>query len=233
MQRISNGVPFAALHLANPGATVLAAATVAMAGLVFSAMYALTGRLWLPIGLHFAWNFAQGYLFGASVSGREPGGSVAVSTAHPGNATWLTGGAIGPEASVVALVLITAATRCALWLLAARSRQQRPFPQQHPEPLVPKEVTGVRTPQRLRSSGNRPGDTPTWLQGRPFEASHALLPRPSRPGTSHSPGAAQPRMATHLATRANARGPLLERKGPLTCYFVVAGAGFEPATSGL
>ena len=128
-------VVFAALHLANPGATLVAAATVAMAGLMFSAMYALTGRLWLPIGLHFAWNFAQGYLFGAAVSGGDLGGSVAVSTAHSGTASWLTGGAFGPEASVFALVLVTAVTRCALWLVASRSRQLRPAADQHPEPL--------------------------------------------------------------------------------------------------
>lgn len=136
-------VVFAALHLANPGATALAAATVAMAGLMFSAMYALTGRLWLPIGLHFAWNFAQGYLFGASVSGGDLGGSVAVSTAHAGSASWLTGGAFGPEASVFALVLITAVTRCALWLVAARTRQQRPASDEHPERLAAEDVTGV------------------------------------------------------------------------------------------
>ena len=75
---------FAALHLANPGATVLAGATVAMAGLMFCALFALTGRLWVPIGLHLAWNFAQGYLFGAAVSGGDLGGSIAVSTARPG-----------------------------------------------------------------------------------------------------------------------------------------------------
>ena len=77
-------VVFGALHLANPGATALAGVTVAVAGLMFCALYALTGRLWVPIGLHFAWNFAQGYLFGAAVSGNDLGGSIAVSTARPG-----------------------------------------------------------------------------------------------------------------------------------------------------
>ena len=43
-------------------------ATVAVAGLMFCALYALTGRLWVPIGLHLAWNLAQGYLFGTAVS---------------------------------------------------------------------------------------------------------------------------------------------------------------------
>jgi membrane protease YdiL (CAAX protease family) len=105
---------FAALHLANPGATLLAGATVSMAGLMFCALYALTGRLWVPIGLHLAWNFAQGYLFGAAVSGTNLGGSILLTTARPGAHAWLTGGTFGPEASVVALVLVSAATFPAL-----------------------------------------------------------------------------------------------------------------------
>jgi len=40
---------FAGLHPANPGAAALAGATVAVAGLLFYALYALTGRLWVPI----------------------------------------------------------------------------------------------------------------------------------------------------------------------------------------
>jgi CAAX protease family protein len=111
---------FAALHLANPGANVLAGATVAMAGLMFCALYALTGQLWVPIGLHLAWNFAQGYLFGAAVSGTDLGGSIAVSTARPSAAIWLTGGTFGPEASEFALILISAATISAL-VLARRA----------------------------------------------------------------------------------------------------------------
>jgi membrane protease YdiL (CAAX protease family) len=73
---------FGALHLANPGATIVAGATVTLAGLMFCALYTLTGRLWVPIGLHLAWNFAQGSLFGASVSGGDLGTSVAHSTAR-------------------------------------------------------------------------------------------------------------------------------------------------------
>ncbi len=111
---------FGALHVANPGANVLSGATVVMAGLMFSALYALTGRLWVPIGLHLAWNFAQGYIFGATVSGGDLGGSLAVSTANPDAAAWLTGGAFGPEASVLALLLVSVVTVGAL-LLARRT----------------------------------------------------------------------------------------------------------------
>ena len=87
-----------------------------MAGLMFCALYALTGRLWVPIGLHAAWNLAQGYLFGAVVSGTDLGGAIAVSTARPGTHPWLTGGAFGPEGSLLALLLVGAVTATALWL---------------------------------------------------------------------------------------------------------------------
>jgi hypothetical protein len=113
---------FGALHIANPGATALAGATVAVAGLMFCALYALTGRLWVPIGFHLAWNFAQGYLFGAAVSGNRLGGSIAVSTARPGAEAWLTGGTFGPEASVFALVLVSTVTMGALWLARKTGR---------------------------------------------------------------------------------------------------------------
>ena len=113
---------FAALHLANPGANPLAGATVAVAGVMFCALYALTGRLWVPIGVHATWNLAQGYLFGAAVSGGDLGGSIAVSTARAGAPTWLTGGAFGPEASIVALVLVSGVTLAALALIRRRTR---------------------------------------------------------------------------------------------------------------
>jgi membrane protease YdiL (CAAX protease family) len=119
-------VVFGAPHLANPGATALAGATVAVAGLMFCALYALTGRLWVPIGLHLAWNLAQGYLFGAAVSGTDLGGSVLLSTARPGAEAWLTGGTFGPEASVLALVLVSAVTAGAFWLAQRADRFRRP-----------------------------------------------------------------------------------------------------------
>jgi hypothetical protein len=117
---------FGALHLANPGATPLAAATVVLAGLMFCTLYALTGRLWVPIGVHLAWNLAQGYLFGATVSGSTLGGSIAVSTADPGAPVWLTGGTFGPEASVLALALVTLVASGALQMARTSGRPTVP-----------------------------------------------------------------------------------------------------------
>jgi len=112
---------FGAAHLANPHASVVAAVAIALeAGVMLGAFYALTGRLWVSIGLHAAWNLTQGYVFGAAVSGIDTGPSLAVSTPSATASTWLTGGGFGPEASLPALVLCAALGLTAL-LLARRA----------------------------------------------------------------------------------------------------------------
>jgi membrane protease YdiL (CAAX protease family) len=108
---------FGAGHIANPNATIFATVCIAIeAGVMLGALYALTGRLWVSIGFHAAWNFAQGYLFGAAVSGGDFGAAIAKSTARPGFPDWLTGGAFGPESSLPALAVCSLVGFSALWL---------------------------------------------------------------------------------------------------------------------
>jgi len=103
-----SGAIFGALHAANPGATLASSAAIAVeAGFLLAAAYALTRSLWLPIGLHFAWNFTEGGIFGAAVSGGKINSLLLVPLHGP---DYLTGGAFGPEASVAAVgVCLTAA----------------------------------------------------------------------------------------------------------------------------
>lgn len=108
-------------HLFNPGATVFAGFAIAMeAGILLGACYLYTRRLWLPIGLHAAWNFTQGWVFSAPVSGgKAPDGLLITTRTGP---DWLTGGAFGLEASVVAMVVATLAGLVMLWLAIQRGR---------------------------------------------------------------------------------------------------------------
>jgi membrane protease YdiL (CAAX protease family) len=95
---------FGALHLANPNATPVAAIAIAVeAGLMLASFYLLTGRLWVSIGVHAAWNFAQGWIWGARVSGIPVKESLYLSAPKAGAPDWLSGGAFGPEASVPAM----------------------------------------------------------------------------------------------------------------------------------
>ena len=110
---------FGAAHLGNPQATVFGAVAIALeAGILLGACYLLTRRLWLAIGLHAAWNFVQGGIFGSDISGTGSGrGLIEARFTGP---DLLTGGAMGIEASVVAVVLCTAAG--VAMLLAVRRR---------------------------------------------------------------------------------------------------------------
>lgn len=97
---------FGAGHLANPNAGVVPALAIAVeAGLMLAAFYLLTGRIWMAVGVHAAWNFAQGAIFGARVSGFGEPGSLFVSAPAADAPAWLSGGAFGPEASVVAMTV--------------------------------------------------------------------------------------------------------------------------------
>ncbi len=94
---------FGALHLSNPNATLWAGFAIAVeAGILLAAIYAYTRRLWIPIGLHFAWNFVQGGIFGVAVSGIESKGLLQASLSGP---VILSGGEFGAEASIFAVIV--------------------------------------------------------------------------------------------------------------------------------
>lgn len=99
-------VVFALAHMGNQGATALALGCVAAAGLLLSAAYMLTQRLWLGIGFHIGWNFTQGGLFSVPVSGHPGKGMIQGVLTGP---DWLTGGAFGVEGSALALAAVLAA----------------------------------------------------------------------------------------------------------------------------
>jgi membrane protease YdiL (CAAX protease family) len=130
---------FGLLHLFNPGATLLNAAAISIeAGVLLAAAYMLTRRLWLCIGIHIAWNFTQGGIFGVAVSGGSSTGLLRAKTVGP---DWLTGGSFGVEASVVALAVCAAAGMALLWFA---DKKGRIVP--HARPARRSSVTMARNP---------------------------------------------------------------------------------------
>lgn len=94
-------VLFVAAHL--PGEINLMGVLVtAAASLAFTAAYQLSRRLWLPMGMHFAWNYLFSAVFSVPVSGHEAKGWLHGSMSGP---EWLSGGAYGVEASAMALLV--------------------------------------------------------------------------------------------------------------------------------
>jgi len=75
---------FGLSHLKNNGATLISTLSVAVAGgITFGLTYTLTKSLWLPIGIHFGWNFTQGALFGSAVSGYNLRGALSFASRDP------------------------------------------------------------------------------------------------------------------------------------------------------
>lgn len=114
---------FGLAHLLNPGATLFGALAIALeAGIMLATAYLLTRSLWLAVGIHWAWNFFEGPFFGTPVSGAGPNaGKALISSTISGPSIW-TGGAFGPEAGGVALLVCLAASALFL-LLVMRHRQ--------------------------------------------------------------------------------------------------------------
>jgi membrane protease YdiL (CAAX protease family) len=112
-------VLFGLSHLLNPHASLRGAIAIAIeAGGMLTFAYVATRKLWVPIGLHFGWNFAASGIFSTEVSGNgTPQGLLDAATSGP---ELITGGDFGPEGSLYSLLF------CGLaaigFLLLARRR---------------------------------------------------------------------------------------------------------------
>src|SRR5262249_27507502 len=93
---VGGGVAF--MHNSNPNANWLSLANPAGFGVLFGWAWLRSRDLWLPIGLHFGWNFTLP-LFGVNVSGLRMKITGHEMTWTAG-ALW-SGGEYGPEASVL------------------------------------------------------------------------------------------------------------------------------------
>lgn len=116
---------FGLAHRANPNATWFSSFAIAVeAGILLGGAYMLTRSLWLPIGLHAAWNFAEGYLFDVPVSGLPEQGLVTAKLSGP---VLLSGGPFGLEASIIAVVIATAAGVWFVWESVERGEVMQPW----------------------------------------------------------------------------------------------------------
>ena len=98
---------FAFAHYFNPNETLPGLLQVAAWGVMACVILRRTGSLWLPIGLHAGWDWAETYFYGVADSGqvavRGPGHLLNTSLSGP---RWLTGGEAGPEGSWFCIVLL-------------------------------------------------------------------------------------------------------------------------------
>ena len=92
---------FGLTHAFFEGASVLSVISNSLGGVMYGLAFVLTGRIWLGVGLHFAWNFVQGPILGFILSGHPvPGAPFHIDDLGP---ALLTGGAYGPEGGIVGI----------------------------------------------------------------------------------------------------------------------------------
>ncbi len=102
-----SSVLFGLGHIGNPAATWLSTLAISLeAGVLLGAVYMVTRRIWMAWGLHFAWNFMQGPVFGIEVSGTTQTGLLVAEMVGP---DLITGGSFGVEASLFAVIICLAA----------------------------------------------------------------------------------------------------------------------------
>lgn len=121
---VLTAVIFGAMHMGNPGASIVSTVNVMLAGLVLAWPYLVTGELALPIGIHVAWNFFQGGVYGFPVSGM-PWRTALIQVKQQGP-EWATGGSFGPEAGVAGLLGLVAVVLLYAAYLKAKGYNMKP-----------------------------------------------------------------------------------------------------------
>ncbi len=97
------GVLFGLGHSLNPGETRIGLVATVVFAVFASVTLRLTGSLWLAVGAHAGWDWGQSFFYGVSDSGMIAQGHFLKPSFH--GPVWLTGGSVGPEGSIVTLVL--------------------------------------------------------------------------------------------------------------------------------
>ncbi|HUR36657.1 MAG TPA: type II CAAX endopeptidase family protein [Terriglobales bacterium] len=105
---------FGFIHLSNPNSSALGFLNTALVSVLLSIAYLRTGYLWMPIGIHVAWNLVLGTVFGLPVSGVNIFAVIVKGMAE--GPILVTGGDYGIEASVVCAIVILAGIVAVYWM---------------------------------------------------------------------------------------------------------------------
>ncbi|HUB02645.1 MAG TPA: type II CAAX endopeptidase family protein [Terriglobales bacterium] len=86
-------------HLSNKGENIVGALSVVSFGLLLCLFLRRTGTLWCAVGFHLGYDWSQTFFYGVPNSGFIPSHNLFHVTLN--GPRWLTGGSVGPEASVI------------------------------------------------------------------------------------------------------------------------------------
>ncbi|MGA8491616.1 MAG: CPBP family intramembrane glutamic endopeptidase [Terriglobales bacterium] len=116
---------FGAVHLLNPGENLVGALEVFLFAMFACLTLRRTGTLWFAIGFHAAGDYAETFLFSVRDSGYAASGTLLNSSFH--GPAWVTGGKVGPEASVFSMLTLIVAMFCFHLLYPRASRREEVY----------------------------------------------------------------------------------------------------------
>jgi uncharacterized protein len=99
---------FGAVHLGNQGEAWIGILGAAFIGLFLCLTLRRTNSLWFAVGFHASWDWCESFLYSVPDSGQIAPGHLLSSSFH--GSRWLTGGSVGPEGSLLALIIVALAT---------------------------------------------------------------------------------------------------------------------------
>ncbi|MGO9640395.1 MAG: lysostaphin resistance A-like protein [Candidatus Acidiferrales bacterium] len=117
---------FGFTHLSNGGEGWSGVPQIFLISILFCLTLRRTGNLWFAVGMHAGWDYAETFLFSAPDSGTVAPGTLLHSSFH--GPRWLTGGAVGPEASVFSLLVLLVAMLLFARLYPPREEADRTTP---------------------------------------------------------------------------------------------------------
>lgn len=102
---IASALIFGILHIFNKDATLWSSLAIAInAGWLYAIAYAYHQTIWVPIGMHWAWNYLEGGILGYEISGITQAGIPLITAKITGPAL-LTGGRYGPVSSIITIAI--------------------------------------------------------------------------------------------------------------------------------
>lgn len=110
----ASNIVFILPHLGNDGFNIMSIVNIFLIGTLFAIIFLKHDNIWICGGIHTAWNFFLGPIFGLNVSGNATYSLLKFTTSSP---NIFNGGTFGPESSLIVSFVVIAAILISVYVL--------------------------------------------------------------------------------------------------------------------
>lgn len=123
---LTSSLLFGFAHLGNDNATMWTCIAISIsAGMIYTSTFKYYGNLWIPIGIHWAWNLFEESVYGYAVSGKYDEEVYRLIIPKLNGSDLLTGGAFGLDGSLVTIILGLFISTWYVWQYAKRRKNEK------------------------------------------------------------------------------------------------------------